>query len=196
VATEDFFINVLGEGSFSLGLDCPTWRGPTSHRITAEQAERCLAYKEANPDANLFIISTEPLDEHGKPSWQLRPQDLAWNVVPTVEPDDVDMPTESPDEDEYEPAPDEYACEVCGKPFLSLPGLRQHMMLNHARAHEDAERDARILLAATRAARAAQRRVEESPPEDLHPVERPPSEPPRSYEPVRPALWPPLPEAP
>jgi hypothetical protein len=176
MSDDAFYLTVLGEGSFSLGKDSPTWRGPATFSITPEQAEACLAYKDANLDSNLFVVSAMPpnLGPSGKPDWMLRPEDLSWHSEPEPgEPLSEVKPATEPDAgipDDF--TTDAFSCPQCGKPFTSVAGLRQHVALNHFRVFEQVEDDLRAQIAARKAARASHGRVKAEP-DSLHPSERP-----------------------
>jgi hypothetical protein len=177
MSDDAFYLTVLGEGSFSLGKDCPTWRGPATFSITPEQAEACLACKDANPDSNLFVVSATPpnLGPSGKPDWMLRPEDLSWRSETEAEHEFPDEPESAIERDAAIPddlPPGDFACPQCGKTFTWVVGLRQHTALNHFRVFEQVEDDLRTQIAARKAAEAAHGRVKAEP-DSLHPSERP-----------------------
>lgn len=189
-----YWLVVEGSGSFSLGKDQPIWRG--KNRITADQAEQLLAYKDAHPEVEWLTFSTEdPTPDEPEPSTEvfaLRPVDFI-HLTKTEEeasPSYTDEINE-PAEDDPEVDRPEHYCEACEVEFRNDARLGRHYALHHGDTYIQRESEVRQQIAREKALKKAETRVREaqaSDPDSLHPVEREPLE-----LPSRPNLWPPMP---
>ena len=124
-----YWLVVEGSGSFSLGKDQPIWRG--KNRITADQAEQLLAYKDAHPEVEWLTFSTEdPTPDEPEPSTEvfaLRPVDFI-HLTKTEEeasPSYTDEINE-PAEDDPEVDRPEHYCEACEVEFRNDARLGRH----------------------------------------------------------------------
>jgi hypothetical protein len=183
----EFWVVVLGEGSFSLGKEQPTWRGPQKYEITAEQAEAVLAWKEEHP-AEWLIVSTQEPHLPGERPFMFTLDDLRFGQQRPAKVEDIE-----PVEPKYKPAPDELSCDECDLTFPHTPGLRRHRLIHHTTTHEDLEASVRAQVEREKAAKRGKERVEQArvfEAEALHPAERSLL---LDDAPERPSLWPTLP---
>lgn len=185
----EFWVVVLGEGSFSLGKGQPTWRGPQKYKISAEQAEAVLAWKEEHP-VEWLIVSTEEPHLPSEPSFMFTVDDLRFGQQRPAKAENIEAVAPGY---QYEPAPDEFSCDECDLTFPHAPGLRRHQMIHHTTTHDELETAVRAQIEREKAAKREKERVEQArvfEADALHPAERSLL---LDDAPEHPSLWPTLP---
>ncbi len=181
--SDSYFLTVNGSGSFCV----PPYKTHREgvHKITPEEAQLVLAWKEQHPCDWVTVTPYEP--QYTAPellTGKLTIQDLRYGTdrAVLVAPED-----DEPEDDDAEPVY-VYPCEHCdAAPFSSAAILRRHAILHHSSIAGDAEDAVREQLAADKDAKAAGERVRTAEPDSVHPAERLSDEPSGSQ---RPSLWP------